>query len=143
MNDNLNLATEIRNVVTRLVKKVRYKTQVGSHLSLTERTTIGLLDTHKELLPSELAAIEKVTTQSMSQILNHLAELDYIIRKPSPTDGRKTFISLSKAGKVYLQKARSEKDEWLLKALHETCSRKEMGTIHNALQSLKKLIEFE
>jgi DNA-binding MarR family transcriptional regulator len=49
-------------------------------------------------LPNELAAREKITTQSMSQILNHLAELGYINRRSSKEDKRKSFISLSVKG---------------------------------------------
>ncbi len=88
---------------------------------------MALLDQHKQLLPSELAAIEKITTQSMSQILKSLLELDYISRSASKTDKRKANISLSKAGQEILYKVRNERDEWLKKALEEICTvRKEI-----------------
>jgi hypothetical protein len=66
--NDLQLASELRMVITRLIKKLRSKASAGDKLSLTERSTIVLLDQHKELLPNELAAMEKVTTQSMSHI---------------------------------------------------------------------------
>ena len=72
---DLQLASEMRTVITRLIKKLRKHSVTGMSLSLTERSTMGLLDLHGELLPNELAAMEKITTQSMSQILNHLYEL--------------------------------------------------------------------
>ena len=96
------LASDLRTVITRLIKKLRNKSTTSEKLSLTERSTISLLDRHRELLPSELAAMEKITTQSMSQILNHLLELGYIVRRVSPTDKRKVIISLSKAGQHIL-----------------------------------------
>ncbi len=86
----LQLASDLRIVISRLVKKLRSRSSVGDKLSLTERSVIKLLDQRKELLPSELAAMEKVTTQSMSQILNHLFALGYIRRKTSDTDKRKS-----------------------------------------------------
>ncbi len=82
-NNSVQLASDLRTVITRLIKKLRSKSATSGKLSLTERSTISLLDQHKELLPSELAAMEKITTQSMSQILNHLLELGYITRKTS------------------------------------------------------------
>jgi DNA-binding MarR family transcriptional regulator len=140
---DLNLVSDLRTVITRLVKKLRNKSTTGDKLSLTERSAIALLDLHKELLPSELAAMEKITTQSMSQILNHLSELSYITRKISNTDKRKVIISLSKTGQKILYKVRNEREEWLKKALAETCSAKELNTLRLAIEPLTKLVDFD
>src|SRR6201995_31117 len=114
---DLQLASELRTTLTRLIKKLRKKSETGEGLSLTERSTMALLDQHKELLPNELAAMEKITTQSMSQILAHLLELGYITRRTSPDDKRKAIISLSANGSAVLYQVRNERDEWLSKAL--------------------------
>src|SRR5664279_3507753 len=135
------LASDLRMVVTRLIKKLRSKSATGERLSLTERSTIALLDQHKELLPNELATMEKITTQSMSQILNHLLELGYITRRISKTDKRKSIISLSKTGQHTLYKVRNERDEWLNMALQETCSAKEQAILRLAIRALTKLVD--
>jgi DNA-binding MarR family transcriptional regulator len=140
--NNQQLASDLRTVTSRLLKKLRSKSTLSEKLSLTERSTIALLDQHKELLPSELAAMEKITAQSMSQILNHLLELGYIHRKMSKTDKRKAIISLSKAGENILYKTRSERDEWLNKAIGETCSVKEQELLRRAIEPLTKLVDF-
>ena len=87
-SNNAHLAAELRTVVSRLFKKLRSHSQTHSSLSLTERAVVKLLAQHGQQLPSELAAREKVTTQSMSQILSHLTELGYLTRQPSATDRR-------------------------------------------------------
>lgn len=140
---DLQLASDFRTVITRLIKKLRAKSATSSSLSLTERSTMALLDQHKELLPSELAGMEKITTQSMSQILSHLLELGYISRKESKTDKRKAIISLSKTGQTVLYKARNERDEWLNKALQATCSEKEQEQLRKCLPLLTKLVDFD
>ena len=112
-------------------------------LSLTERSTLALLDQHKQLLPSELASMEKITTQSMSQILNKLTDAGYINRKISKDDKRKSIISLTKAGQSTLYKVRNEREEWLNKALEEVCSAKEKNILRNAIEPLKKLVDYE
>jgi len=140
---NLQLATELRTTITRLIKKLRNKSISSEQLSLTERSTLALLDQHKELLPNELAAMEKITRQSMSQILNHLQQLGYIIKRTHDTDNRKTIISLSKEGQNILYKVRNERDEWLQKALQETCSTKEQELIQKALVPLTKIVDFD
>ena len=112
-------------------------------LSLTERSTISLLDQHKELLPNELAAMEKITSQSMSQILNHLFELGYIKRRTSKEDKRKSIISLSEAGGEVLRQVRGERDSWLYQAIITTCLPEEISILKKALIPLGKLIDFE
>ncbi|CAN5761560.1 MarR family transcriptional regulator [soil metagenome] len=143
IQNDLQLATELRTVVTRLIKKLRSKSTTSEKMSLTERSTLALLDQHKELLPNELASMEKITTQSMSQILNHLLELGYISRRASETDKRKAIISLSKAGQKVLYNLRHERDEWLNNALNETCSAKEQELLRRALVPLTRLVDYD
>lgn len=95
------------------------------------------------MLPSELARQEKVTTQSMSQILNHLGDLGYIVRTPSETDKRKVMISLSETGQALLTNARHEGNEWLNKAITQTCSPEEQAILRQALGPLGKLVDFD
>jgi DNA-binding MarR family transcriptional regulator len=137
------LASSLRNVITRLTKKLRKQSATGEKLSLTERSTIAMLDLHKELLPSELAAMEHITTQSMSQVLNHLHELELITRTPSETDKRKVIIRLSPLGQELLYQVRNEREEWLNKALKEICTPDEQALLQQALGPLSKLVDFE
>jgi DNA-binding MarR family transcriptional regulator len=140
---DLQLASELRTVVTRLIKKLRKHSVTGMSLSLTERSTLSLLDQYGELLPNELASMEKITNQSMSQILNHLAELGYIHRRISKEDKRKSIISLSAKGTAMLKQMRNERDNWLYQALDKTCSENEIEILKKAMSPLKKLIDFE
>jgi DNA-binding MarR family transcriptional regulator len=112
-------------------------------LSLTERSTMALLQQHKALLPSELAAMEKITNQSMSQVLSNLSELGYIIRTASTTDKRKVNISLSEQGETTLLRVRHERDEWLANALNVCCTPAEQAIIKQAIMPLTKLVDFE
>ena len=140
--DSRQIAAEIRTIVTRLMKQLRNHSPTRDKLSLTERSVIKQLD-QQPMLPSELAAQEKVTTQSMSQILSHLHELGYITRQPSATDKRKVLITLSAAGQAVLQAVRQEADEWLLNALQATCSPQELALLGQALPILTRLVDVD
>ena len=140
---DIQLASEIRTVVTRLIKKLRKKSTTGLSLSLTERSTMSLLDQYGELLPNELATMEKITGQSMSQILGHLAELGYINRRISEEDKRKSVISLSVIGRAVLEQVRSERDSWLFQAISKTCSADDLQILKKAILPLKRLVDFE
>ena len=143
LNHNIQLATQLRTQITRLVKKLRKESATGQRLSLTERSTLALLYQHKELLPSELASMEKITNQSMSQIVNHLLELGLINRLPSTTDKRKVIISLTGEGERTLEQVRSERDEWLARAISENCTSEEVELLKRATGLLTKLVDFE
>ncbi|WP_448701875.1 MarR family winged helix-turn-helix transcriptional regulator [Mucilaginibacter sp. AW1-3] len=144
MNDqNLLLASELRSVVIRLYKKLRKKSVSAEKLSLTERSTIALIYNNGTMLASELALAEKITTQSMSQVINHLFELELISKTPSETDKRKVLISLTEAGKEVINKARTEKDEWLSDAIADALTPEEHDTLTKALGALTKLVDFD
>lgn len=135
------LATDLRVVVARLVKKLRTHAPPSSALSLTERSVLGLLEQQAHRLPSELAELEKVTTQSMSQILRHLLALGYVTRQPDPSDKRKALISLAAAGREFIQTTRQAREEWLSQALREHCSAAELALLRQALPVLTKLVD--
>ena len=142
-NQDIQFATDLRTVVTRLVKKLRKKSVTGLQFSLTERSTLGLLLQHGQLLPSELAAMEKITNQSMSQILNHFLEDGLIIRTASETDKRKVNISLTELGRQKITQVMSERDEWLSEAIKDTLSAEEKELISKAIGPLTKLVDYE
>ena len=140
---DIQLATDLRTFVTRMVKKLRSKTSAAADLSLTERSVLRLLDENKQMLPSELAVAEKITSQSISGILNHLTQLGYIVRKESKTDKRKVLVSISKAGQNLLYKRAHERDEWLNDAIEQTLSTREQEMLRKMIEPLSRLIEYE
>jgi len=143
MNHTLILAAELRPVLTRLVRKLRKLSPADEQLSQGERAVLVLLDQHGQLLSVELAVMEKITPQSMGQLLNHLAAKNLVNKTVSADDKRKVIISLSETGKERIQKVRNERDEWLARAIAETCTADEQLTLHSAIGPLTKLVDFE
>ena len=101
-DQDIAVAAELRTVIHRLVKLLRRETHGEGALSMTERSVMGSLY-REELPPSTLAQLEKVTTQSMSQIINHLYELELIHKTPSAEDKRKVMLSLTAKGRRTLE----------------------------------------
>ena len=136
----MDLATRLRSEMYRLVKVLRKETRNDELLSLTERSTLALVYQYTEILPGELALLEKVTTQAMSQIINHLSELGLILKTPSEADRRKVIVTLTDAGKKLVRQRQAEKQEWLNRRIAETLSVKEKQTLADAIHILTKLI---
>src|SRR5947208_3141560 len=97
-SQDIEMAASMRTAIQRLVKVLRKQTHNDEMLSLTERSTMGLLYTQGGLPPNELAQIERVSAQSMSQVIGNLSELSYISKTPSVEDKRKVLISLTPTG---------------------------------------------
>ena len=90
-------------------------------------------------MPSELAALTRIKTQSMSQILKKMEEQGIIERSPSSDDKRKVYISLTPFGKKMVEKTRYDRDEWLKNAIDKLLTKSEKELISTALPALKKL----
>jgi DNA-binding MarR family transcriptional regulator len=142
INDN-EIAANLTGVISRLVKILRKETHNDELLSLTERSTLGLVYKNGEMLSSELAAMEKVTSQSMSQIINKLFKDGYIKKTPSLKDKRKVIITITASGKNLMEKRKREKQEWLAKSLFEKTTQKEKELLVNAIAVLTKLVDLK
>jgi DNA-binding MarR family transcriptional regulator len=141
--DDNEIAANLRVVISRLVKILRSEIQNDELLSLTERSTLALVYQSTEILPSELAAKEKVTSQSMSQIINKLLEHGYIKKTPSKKDKRKVIITITAAGKKSIEKKRQEKQEWLAQSIFEKTTQKEKEILVKAIKVLTKLVDLK
>ncbi len=139
--DTLELSSSLRTAVSTLHKMLRKQSSTISEYSMTERETIGHLMRNSPLLPTELANLTKVKTQSMSHILNTLEEREMIKRTPSKDDKRKVYISITPAGKKIIEKARYEWDEWLKGIIEKSLSEKERELLIKVIPVLNKLIE--
>ena len=140
---NIETVTELRGAINQLVKKLRKQSPSGQHLSLTERSTMSQLYQNGSMLPSELAANEHITNQSMSQILNNLDELGYILRTPSETDKRKVHVSLTEKGTDTWMQLKHERDEWLHAAITAVCTEEEQALFQQIIRPLQKVIDLK
>jgi DNA-binding MarR family transcriptional regulator len=139
--DTAELTSSLRSIVSALHKGFRKKMYSSNTYSMTEIDTIKHLIRSPALLPSELAVLAKVKTQSMSQILNKLEEQGVIVRTPSIDDKRKVYISLSPTGRKMVEKIKYDGDEWLKDVIENSLSYQEMEVLKKALPVLYKLTE--
>ncbi|SHM15997.1 MarR family winged helix-turn-helix transcriptional regulator [Chitinophaga sp. CF418] len=135
------VAASLRSTVTRLVRQLR-KQNISSDFSNAELLTMGLLDQHGRLLPSELAEMERISAQAISQILNRLEEVGCVNRVMDETDKRKSVVSLTEKGIQHLYENRRIKEEWLVKAMEKLFSAEELSLIEAFLPLLQRLAEY-
>jgi DNA-binding MarR family transcriptional regulator len=133
------LAHNIRDLVTRMNRRLRKQISNTDQLSISELNVIQLLAEHKQLLPSELSAQLNLSSQYMSQVLNKLTELGYILREVAPLDKRKSYAVITLKGNKWLEGSRKEREEWLAIAISEQYSSAEKSLIQNVVELLGTL----
>jgi len=139
--DSTELSSALRSAISALHKGLRKQISSIKSYSMTEIETIKHLARNESLLPSELAALTRIKTQSMSQILKKLELHGVIERTPSNEDRRKVYISLTPAGKEIVTKTRYERDEWLKNAIENSLTPEDKALLAKALPILHKLIK--
>jgi DNA-binding MarR family transcriptional regulator len=138
-----DLASSLRGVVSDLHKRLRKQAYSGGGLSITEATTISYLYKAGSLSPSELADINKIKKQSMSQVLNHLEELKLIRRVASKEDKRKVAIVLTVLGEKMVDQSRYERDEWLASVIRARLGKEDVEVLASAISLLQRLADAE
>jgi len=131
------VAHGIRELVSRMHKRLRRQVNTPDQISLTEVNVVSLLIHSKEpMSPSELCAQLNISSQFMSQILNRLDSIGFLIRKPSVADKRKTLISVSKTGFAKIDEMRQQKEEWLANLIADNFNADQKKVIQQALDLL-------
>jgi DNA-binding MarR family transcriptional regulator len=130
------LPTELRVVLGRLMRRLRRE----HRFPLTQAGVLGYLDRDGPRSIGELAAIESVRPQSMSQTICEL-EADHLIeRRPDPSDGRRTQIAITSRGRAALDADRAAREGWLAKEIG-AFTPEDQETLREAVRLLNRLVD--
>jgi len=113
------LATRLRLAVVRLNRRLRAQRGGAAVVTLTQISALSSLHQHGPMSAGELAARERVQPPSMTRVIAALAELGFVDRRPHPSDGRQTVVSLTAAGRAYVDVDVSIRERWLDERLAE------------------------
>ncbi|WP_210494851.1 MarR family transcriptional regulator [Patulibacter sp. SYSU D01012] len=103
-DDPAALAHELRLAIGGLVRTVRAEGAVP----LPQLAALGVLDREGPRTTSELAAAAGVRPQSMARTVGGLLDAGMVAGRPHPSDGRKTVLDVTAAGRAALAGERRE-----------------------------------
>jgi DNA-binding MarR family transcriptional regulator len=135
------VAHSIRDLVTRMNRRLRKQFSNPEQLSVAELNVIQLLIDNKQLLPSELCTQLNLSSQYVSQVLNRLTELGYISRQAVSSDKRKSYAVIATKGIEWLSDSRKEREEWLAMAISKQYSAADKSLIRKVVALLSVLPE--
>jgi DNA-binding MarR family transcriptional regulator len=133
----VQLATLLRDAITRLNRRVRQARPVGD-LTIAQLSALTSLELAGLMTPRELADVERVQPPTMTKIIGKLEERGLVRRTPHPTDGRQVYLAATEEGRaVYAQFARV-RDEWLAQRLTDLTPA-ERETLRQAAEILQRV----
>lgn len=130
-------ASELRIVLGHLVRRLRAE----HRFSLSQGAVLGRLDREGPGSTSDLAAAERVRSQSMAQTVGELEADGLISRRPDPVDGRRSLVELTDKGRQVLAADRRQRDGWLAGAIADEFSKQEQQALAHAVQLLERLAD--
>ncbi|MFY1673558.1 MarR family winged helix-turn-helix transcriptional regulator [Plantactinospora sp. WMMB334] len=131
------LATVLRDAITRLNRRVRQTRPVGD-LTGTQLSALTSLELAGALTPRELADTERVQPPTMTKIVAKLEERGLVQRTPHPTDGRQVILATTDTGRAMLAQFDRARNEWLAGRLAELTP-EERDALQRAAEILQKV----
>lgn len=134
-------ATELRMATFRLARRLR-RERATDALSDAQLAVLAALRTHGRHTLTALAERERVTPPSMTNVINGMAELGYVLRVPDENDRRRVHVEITKAGAEIVESTIHRRDEMLAGALTELgFTEAELATLREASELMRKVAE--
>ena len=131
------LAHDLRETLGRMVRRLR--AEPGP--SVGRMAVLGRLDRGGPASISALAAGERMRPQSMAQTVHDLETAGLVSRRPDPSDGRRSFVELTAAGRELLRTTRARRESWLAETLERELNAEERALLHEALALLGRIAD--
>ena len=115
--------------------------QAEGDLSLPEASVLKRLDRSGPSSVTELAKAEQISVQSIGTTLGALEARGLVQRHPHPTDGRRSVLSITKAGTRVLSDKHNGRAEQLARALSTGFSPAELRQLMVAAPLIERLAQ--
>jgi DNA-binding MarR family transcriptional regulator len=136
-------AVELALAVKRLRARLRAEARPAEGWTISQLAALSRLVREGPTTASCLARAEHVRPQSMAAIVATLREAGLVTASPDPSDGRKTLLRASGAGRRLVQARTESREAWLASAIGDLVERREAGEVVGAIAVLNRLAEWD
>ncbi|MGW7072311.1 MarR family winged helix-turn-helix transcriptional regulator [Streptomyces sp. NPDC054855] len=130
-----NVAAELRTAMGKLTRRVKHEDRIPHG----QVAVLGVLDRDGAMTTSDLATDQRVRPQSMARAVGLLLEQGLLTRTAHPTDGRKTLLGLSDAGRAALEAERDRRADWLAQAIEAELTEQERELLARSTALMERL----
>ncbi|UWE07914.1 MarR family winged helix-turn-helix transcriptional regulator [Actinacidiphila bryophytorum] len=129
------VAAELRTAMGKLTRRVKHEDRIP----LGQVAVLGTLDRDGAMTTSDLAADQRVRPQSMARAVGLLMDQGLVARRAHPTDGRKSLVELSPAGRAALEAERGRRAGWLAQAIETELTPEERHLLARSAALMERL----
>ena len=137
-----DIARGLPRAMSRLRARLRAESAPDDmRLTWSQISTLGRIAEEGPITVSALAVAEHVRPQSMAETVAALRQEGLVSAKSDPTDGRKTLMSITPAGRKLFSNIVPTREDWLEAAIDQHLTVTERRTLLKAADIMQRLAD--
>jgi DNA-binding MarR family transcriptional regulator len=135
-------AVRLAMAVFRLRSRIRIEAGLRSTgIPISQLAVLGRIIDEGPTTAAALAAGEHVTQQAIAQSLATLTQRGLVQKQADPSDGRKSLVSATAAGRGLRETIVASREEWLTQAIDAAVKPEERAMLREAIELLERLAD--
>jgi len=135
-------AVRLAMAVSRLRSRIRIESGLGSTgIPISQLAVLGRIIDEGPTTAAALAAAEHVTQQAIAQSLATLTGRGLVEKQADPTDGRKSLVTATAAGRKLRETIAASREEWLTQAIDAAVKPEERAALRGAVELLERIAD--
>jgi DNA-binding MarR family transcriptional regulator len=137
-------AVRLAMAVSRLRSRIRTESGMRSTgIPISQLAVLGRIIDEGPTTAAALAAGEHVTQQAIAQSLATLKERGLVEKQADPSDGRKSLVTATAAGRALRDGITASREEWLTQAIDAAVRPEEPPLLAEAIDLLERIADVE
>ena len=137
-------AVRLGMAVSRLRSRIRIESGLRSTgIPISQLSVLARIIDEGPTTAAALAAGEHVTQQAIAQSLATLKQRGLVEKQPDPSDGRKSLVSATAAGRKLRETIAVSREEWLTQAIDAAVKPEERPLLQEAIELLERIADVE
>jgi DNA-binding MarR family transcriptional regulator len=130
--------------VSRLRSRIRIEAGIRSTgIPISQLAVLARIIDDGPTTAAALAAGEHVTQQAIAQSLATLKERGLVAKQADPSDGRKSLVTATAAGRGLTEALTASREEWLAQAIDAAVRPEERALLREATELLERIADVE
>jgi DNA-binding MarR family transcriptional regulator len=135
-------AVRLAMAVSRLRSRIRIEAGLRSTgIPMSQLAVLARIIDEGPITAAALAAGEHVTQQAIAQSLATLKERGFVDKQADPSDGRKSLVTATAAGRKLRETLTASREEWLTQAIDAAFEPEERPRLREAIEVLERIAD--
>ena len=135
-------AVRLAIAISRLRSRIRTEAGVRSTgIPISQLAVLGRIIDEGPVTAAALAAGEHVTQQAIAQSVATLKKRGLVDKQADPSDGRKSLVTATAAGRKLRESLAASRGEWLTRAVDAAVKPEERRLLKEAIELLERIAD--